>query len=60
MVPIGEIPRPKGILKETGEERSTDDNIPQGVKDDGNGMPNPLLGSMLLETSMVEGNSMSL
>ena len=60
MVPIGENPKPKGSQKETGKERSTDDNTQRAVKDDDNGMPNPLVGSMSLETLMVEGNSMSL
>ena len=60
MVPIGETPRPKGIQKETGEERSTNDNKPQAVKDDDNGMPYPLVGSMSLETLMLEGNDTSL
>ena len=59
MVPIGETPRPKGIQKETGEERSTDNKKPQAVKDDDNGMPNLLVGSMSLETLMLEGNNVS-
>ena len=60
MVQIGETPGQKGSQKETGEERSTDENTPQAVKDDDNGMSNPLVGSMSSETSMVEINCMSL